>query len=218
MNKVIAFDLDGTLVNSALHLMPAYKASLLRMNRTLPPDEVLLQCIGGSQDDNHALLMPECSRETFLTYERLVAESAAEFAKTRGQCYPHIKEALDLLRKRGYLTVLCSNGTREYVVPLLDVLGLTDHLHAIQKIKDERNKTQLLASLIRDFDCVANVALVGDRHFDAEAARNNGVPFIGCLYGLFPKEIEAALPEAVLRDPLELPEVAERLLGPAQSL
>lgn len=216
MNKVVAFDLDGTLANSALHLLPSYHDSLARMNREDLPDNVLLQCIGGTQTDNHALVMPDCSWETFLQYESLVAGYASEYAKTRGKCYAHIEEALDLLRARGYLTVLCSNGTREYVCPLLDVLGLTEHLHAVQAITNERNKTELLASIIRTYDCAGNVAMVGDRHFDAEAARNNHAPFIGCKYGLFPDEIEASHPDAILEDPLELPSAVERLLGPVE--
>ena len=64
MNQVVAFDLDGTLVNSALHLLPAYHEGLARINHADLPDEILLQCIGGSQQDNHALVMPEASLET----------------------------------------------------------------------------------------------------------------------------------------------------------
>lgn len=215
MNKVVAFDLDGTLVNSVLHLLPAYHESLEKMGRAALPDETLRQCIGGAQMDNYRLVMPDVDWDTYQRYELLVAENAAKYAKMYGQCYPHIKEALDALRARGYLTVLCSNGGVEYVLPLLELLGLRPHLDHIQAIKTERNKTELLASLIRDFDCAGHAALVGDRHFDAEAARNNGIPFIGCRYGLFPEEIDAASPEAVLDDPLDLPAAAQRLLGPA---
>lgn len=216
MKKVVAFDLDGTLVNSVLHLMPAYHESLEMMNRPALPDETLRQCIGGAQMDNYKLLMPDVDWETYLRYELLVAENAAKYAKTHGQAYPRIKEALDALRARGYVTVLCSNGGVEYVLPLLDLLGLRAHLDHVQAIKTERNKTELLASLIHDFDCAGRVALVGDRHFDAEAARNNGAYFIGCHYGLFPEEIDKAKPDAVLENPLDLPQAVERLLGPAR--
>lgn len=215
MNKVVAFDLDGTLVNSVLHLLPAYRESLTHMGRPIPPENILMQCIGGAQLDNYKLMMPDCSWETYLEYEILVSENAIKYAKLYGQCYANIKEALDALRQRGYMTVLCSNGGPSYVVPLLDVLGLREHLDHIQQLTTESNKTELLASLIRDFDCKGSVVMVGDRHFDAEAARNNGIPFMGCQYGLFPNEIEQAHPEAILKRPMDLPEAAERLLGPA---
>ena len=212
MNQVVAFDLDGTLVNSALHLLPAYHEGLARINHADLPDEILLQCIGGSQQDNHALVMPEASLETYREYEQIIAECAHKYAKERGQCYPHMQESLDALRAQGYLTVLCSNGTPEYALPLLAILGLSDHMDGIQKVITERNKTEVLAALIGDYDCSGHVVMVGDRHFDAEAARNNNVPFIGCRYGLFPNEIAESHADAVINSPSELLEAVNRLL------
>lgn len=215
MNKVVAFDMDGTLVNSVKHLLPAYRESLAEIHHAPVPYEKMLQCIGGTMEDNRQLIMPESTIEEFYQYEMLVAKNATKYAKTHGECYPHIPESLKMLRQSGYITVLCSNGTREYVLPLLETLQLTKYLDHVQEITVEKNKTHLLASIVRDFDCAENIVLVGDRHFDAEAARNNGVPFIGCKYGLFPKEIDAARPEAILNDPLELLDAVKRLLGPA---
>ena len=54
--------------------------------------------------------------------------------------------------------------------------------------------------------------MVGDRHFDAEAAQNNNVPFIGCRYGLFPNEIAESHADAVINSPSELLEAVNRLL------
>lgn len=212
MNKVVAFDLDGTLANSALHLLPAYHEGLARIGHADLPDEILLQCIGGSQQDNYALVMPEASWETYREYEQIIAGLAHKYAKERGQRYPHMDESLDALRAQGYMTVLCSNGTPEYALPLLDILGLAEHMDGIQKVITERNKTEVLAALIRDYDCLGHVVMVGDRHFDAEAARNNHVPFIGCRYGLFPKEIDEAHADAVINSPSELPDAVSRLL------
>lgn len=216
MNKVVAFDLDGTLVDSVHHLMPAYLEALEEMNLPRLPENVLLQCIGGTVTDNHKIIMPDQPAERYNQYELLVAQYAAQYAKTRGQSYPRIAEMLDTLRDMGYVTVLCSNGTRDYVCPLLAVLELDHHLSHIQALSGEKNKTELLATIISRFDSAGNTVLVGDRKFDAEAARNNGVPFIGCRYGLFPDEVAAAMPQAVANAPMELPDAILRLLGPCQ--
>ena len=55
----------------------------------------------------------------------------------------------------------------------------------------------------------ADAVMVGDRHFDRTAARENGVPFVGCLYGLFPAEVTGA--DAEVKSAGELPEAIERL-------
>ena len=34
--------------------------------------------------------------------------------------------------------------------------------------------------------------MVGDRHHDMQAARDNGLPFVGCQYGYLPHEVDGA--------------------------
>ena len=41
MEKLIAFDLDGTLSRSDLFLLPAYRTALTKMGRPVLSDEVL---------------------------------------------------------------------------------------------------------------------------------------------------------------------------------
>ena len=53
--------------------------------------------------------------------------------------------------------------------------------------------------------------MVGDRHFDIEAARAVSIPVIGCGYGLAPSEVTGA--DIVVSDASELPDAVERLLG-----
>ena len=42
MEKLVAFDLDGTLSRSDLFLLPAYRTALTKMGRPLLPVELLL--------------------------------------------------------------------------------------------------------------------------------------------------------------------------------
>ena len=53
--------------------------------------------------------------------------------------------------------------------------------------------------------------MVGDRHFDIEAARAVNIPVIGCGYGLAPFEVAGA--DLVVSNASELPEAVDRLLG-----
>ena len=56
MEKLIAFDLDGTLSRSDLFLLPAYRMALTKMGRPVLSDEVLLTMIGGTTLDNAQII------------------------------------------------------------------------------------------------------------------------------------------------------------------
>lgn len=212
--KVVAFDLDGTLVDSKWHLLPAYRKAHQAVGLPVPPDDRLLMGIGGTAEDIHQLFMPQRTKEEYQEYAGKVFAYCMEAAKTGARTYPHIKESLEMLRKEGYKLVLCSNGNVEqYSTPLLGLLGILPLLDHLQPIVAERNKSELLASIIREFECEGHIVMVGDRHYDAQAARDNGVPFIGCRYGLFPAEIDEVHPDVVIEDALQLPAAVKRILG-----
>ena len=52
--------------------------------------------------------------------------------------------------------------------------------------------------------------MVGDRKFDIQAARANGIPFIGCAYGYAPQEIREA--DLVVKEPAEILPAVETLI------
>ena len=52
--------------------------------------------------------------------------------------------------------------------------------------------------------------MVGDRIFDIQAARANGIPFIGCEYGYAPEEIQDA--DVVVREAAEIYGAVETLI------
>ncbi|MEM1483668.1 HAD family hydrolase [Oscillospiraceae bacterium PP1C4] len=210
MNKVVAFDLDGTLSQSERFLIPSYREALMKVGITPPPDEVLKNMIGGTLDDNIKIAMPGRTMEEFLVYADHVHVLAAKYAAQYGAAYPGIPESLALLRERGYKIAICSNGTEDYIDHILEGLDLKKHFDFIQHIVVGCNKSQLLKRILDKFE-TTEVVMVGDRHFDETAARDNHVPFIGCAYGIYPDEVAGA--DVVLQNAYELPAAVEKLLG-----
>ncbi len=211
MNKVVAFDLDGTLSQSDAYLLRAYEGGLEAMGMPMLPKERLMQMIGGTVDDNKEIILPEGSMEKFMEYLHVVDSLAEKYARLYGHTYPGIPEALARLREKGYKIALCSNGAEGYIRFILDVLGIQELFDAIQPNIPGWNKSDLLRKILKDFQTTQGV-MVGDRHFDWEAAKDNQVPFIGCLYGLFPNEVEKA--EFTISSPEQLPALVESILGP----
>lgn len=211
MIQAVLFDLDGTLVQSDRFVLPAYRQAFADFGLPETPDEVLIQSIGGTYDENHQRTMPGRSCEEYDAYAARVYELVQTRFFSEVCAYPGIQQALARLREKGYVTALCTNASAFYYLPILQQAGLAnsfDHLIEHEKGQDK----VALAKMILQRLHAERAVMVGDRCYDAEAARASGMGFIGCRYGLFPAEIDAAKPEAVLDRPDELVAAVERVM------
>ena len=53
--------------------------------------------------------------------------------------------------------------------------------------------------------------MVGDRHHDMQAARDNGLPFVGCQYGYLPHEVDDA--KVRVAKAADIPQTVKTLIG-----
>ncbi len=93
---------------------------------------------------------------------------------------------------------------------MVDALKLKEYFDLLIWNMRGENKSQLLARILNSFDTTCGV-MVGDRHFDKTAARDNRIPFIGCGYGIYPDEVKDA--DVVLQNASELPAAVDRLFS-----
>ncbi len=208
MIRLIAFDLDGTLSQSDRFLIRSYRQASERLGAKQPPEGTLRNMIGGSYIDNRTLMEPYIKPEQFDLFSQYTREFAVKLSE--GCAYPGIVDCLEELKGMGCLPVLCSNGLSDYVEGVLQSEGLRDHFGQLLYGQKSWDKTQVLSYLMDAYHADQAV-MVGDRHFDLEAARGNKIPFIGCAYGLFPEEIQTA--DRVVETPLQIPQAVSELLG-----
>ena len=208
MIRLVAFDLDGTLSQSDRFLPQSYRQAAQRLGAAQPPEVTLRNMIGGSYQDNLQQMEPYVKPEQFDLFCQYTREFATELS--RGCAYPGIGDCLEELKQMGCLPVLCSNGLSDYVEGVLRAEGLRGHFGQLLYGQRGWDKTQVLAYLIGAYHADQAV-MVGDRHFDLEAARGNGVPFVGCGYGLFPLEIQTA--DRLVDTPAQMPQAVQELFG-----
>ena len=208
MKKLAAFDLDGTLSQSDRFLLPAYRKALTLTGRDPLPDSLLMTLIGGTAADNARVISPDGSMETYEDFTFHVVQAIRGTIPGLARAYPGVEESLRKLRRLGYKIYLCSNARREYTDLVLGQIGLLPLFDGTPEGRDGWDKPQLLAHIL-ETERPGAAVMVGDRHFDRTAARENGVPFVGCLYGLFPAEVTGA--DAEVKSAGELPEAIERL-------
>lgn len=188
---IIGFDLDGTLVDSALDLGPAVNHALLAAGRDEVSLDTTRSLIGGGArrmleralDVTGGAVGPE----QFEQLHHLLLDHYTANIATNTRAYPGCLAALDVLDALGCQLAVVTNKAEDLARLLLDQLDLTGRFASIvggDTLGRERAKPA--PDLIHE--TVARLgggsfAMVGDSTFDVRAARNAGVPVVGLSFG-----------------------------------
>jgi len=184
----IAFDLDGTLVETAPDLVGAVNHVLASRGRGRI-DEASLRALVGhgaralierafaeTGDPADAAAMPGLTT-LFLDYYRA---HIADFSRP----YP------GTLARAGAALSVCTNKAQSLAEDLLDALGMSSHFAAIVGSDalpvHKPDPEHFFEAIRRGNGDRARALLVGDSPTDAATARNANVPFIAVTFGYTP--------------------------------
>jgi phosphoglycolate phosphatase len=217
----IAFDLDGTLVDTAPDLIATL--NLLLAEERLAPLPLLeaRPFIGRGarwliERGFVAAGAPLPEDRVSELFDRFIARYLAHVAD-ESRPFPGAVEALDALKAAGARLAVCTNKRTDLSLALLDALDLTWRFDAVvgpdlapAAKPDPRHLTTTVALAGGRMD---RAVMVGDAATDAGAARAAGTPLILVDFGY--TEIPAAelAPDVLIRHFDELPQACQRLLG-----
>ncbi|MCA1652904.1 MAG: HAD family hydrolase [Sphingomicrobium sp.] len=185
--KHIVFDLDGTLVDSALHCaallseMLEERGSLRRITRT---DAVPHMSYGGPYLVT-TLLGDECGDS-----ESEVTNFRARYAArpTPERCiYPGVRQGLATLAGHGFVLGVCSNKPQALCDKIVDELGLRPSIASVvggrADLPAKPHRAMLDLNLTEMGGTAETALLVGDSEVDHELAIAAGLPFWLVSYG-----------------------------------
>lgn len=198
--KYVIFDIDGTLNRTDLYAVEAYKRAIEKRNRRTTREEIL-SCIGLSPAAIVERLFGRLEQEELESWETDIREFETELMKGNARPFDGVEQSLDALKREGYGLAICSNAFLAHIDRVLAGIGLSDYFDVIGCLDMGADKTEIVGKLLAgpDWD---QACMVGDRIFDIQAARANGIPMIGCAYGYAPEEIAGA--DIVVADALDL--------------
>ena len=203
--SVYLFDVDGTLVDSAVDICGAIQAVLATTRQNNVSEEFLRTYIGRHLLDLFQDLLPEMTREQIdqmiADYRRIYL--ARHHSLTRP--YPGVHEALAALPGRKSTATTKGTPTTRSVLEQFGLLAYFDHVQGTDGFPAKPEPDVILASLkvfdARPDDCL----FVGDSPADMEAGRRAGVKTCAVLWGYGKREDMARWePDYWVESPSEL--------------
>jgi phosphoglycolate phosphatase len=197
MRRSAIFDLDGTLTDSKPGILGCLTNALEahRIAWTGPLDWF----IGPPADQSLRRLMPDADepRRAALLHDYRLCYDATGWQQN--SVYPGVHAVLQSLRSSGWQLFVCTSKREDFTVRILDKFALSGYFLAVYADTGSlhHTKTALLRRLLEEQVLDPDTTfMVGDRNFDIEAARANGVTSIAVTYGYgTSEELDSARPD-----------------------
>lgn len=189
--KVI-FDLDGTLVDSRASIVCCLKQSLLGVAHPIPPDSDLKQYIGQPIRQILRLLLGAPSEEKLEKAVLLFRDNFSSKGILQSEAYPGIAEVLNGLHAQHFGLYVASARPQPFAVRTLEHCGIDIYFQRIFGCEFDgtwSDKSEIIGHILKSESLpFFSTVLVGDRADDIVAARRNGIPGIGALWGYGSRE------------------------------
>jgi phosphoglycolate phosphatase len=227
--KLLVFDLDGTLIDSAQDLCNSVNATLRQFGREQLADEAIAGFIG-----NGAMTLVRRSfaaAEGAAANEELLAEAYKYFLDYYREhkldytyAYEGVLEALAALKELHDLPGGAARSmavlTNKPVRPAREIcaaLGLAPYflnIYGGNSFATKKPDPEGLRALMSEAGAQPDeTVVIGDSQVDVETARNGGAWCIGCTFGLAPESLSKNPPDVIVDSPADWTEA----LNPAKS-
>ncbi|PQQ26256.1 phosphoglycolate phosphatase [Photorhabdus luminescens] len=207
--RAIAFDLDGTLVDSAGGLADALDQALLAKGLPAAGKERVAAWIGNGADImvERALtwanvkLTAQLHKETRELFDRFYETTVT----TGSQLFPEVKVTLTELAKHNLPMGIITNKPTPFIAPLLASLGISEYFSLVLGGDDVKEKKPHPAPIYLTMGTFGlrkeELLFVGDSRNDILAAQAAGCPCVGLTYGYnYGESIALSNPDCILTD------------------
>lgn len=217
--SVYLFDVDGTLLDSAVDICGAIQGVLASTHQNEVPFEVLKGYIGRHLSDLFADLFPNYTTDqinNFIEeYRRLYP--ARKHAATKA--YPGVKRVLSQLPGEKATATTKGTPTTRLVLEMFELLPYFDHVQGTDGFPAKPNPDVIYKALeglgAEPKDCL----FIGDSTADMDAARRAGVRSCAVTYGYGTRaELARWTPDYWIDDLSELLPRAEANVGVEEAL
>lgn len=214
MSRLVLFDLDGTLVDSAPGIHASVRVAVAGLGLPEPTPVQLRAMVGPPLQEGFALGFGLSGADV----DRAVAAYRAHYtagAMLDAPPYPGIPELLVRLRSDGATLAVATSKPERFAVAILEHAGLLGEFASVHGATLDgavRHKDQVVAAALARHPAGTAPVLVGDRAQDVLGAAAHGLPCIGAGWGAGEDgEMEGAGAALIAATPADVVRALEKL-------
>jgi len=181
----LIFDLDGTLIDTASLVLPAFRQALRHFSDAPKlTDDDLKKTFGMPDAEVWAYLLPNISNTLRDEAHELTEQLIHDGMQQHPALLPGALPTLETLRARGYRLTVASNCGEKYLAAVMATQGIGELMEyplCLGGVRGRR-KADILTRHFERFPS-SNAWMIGDRLTDVEAAHTHGIRCIGCNFG-----------------------------------
>jgi phosphoglycolate phosphatase len=218
--KLCAFDLDGTLVDSQLHIISAMAKAFKAEGLGAPSPDAVRNVIGLSLDDAISALAPEVSGLWVERVGNRYRDAYFDSKQVGGDVEPLADGTLEMLEtmdRDGWQLGIVTGKGRRGLMSVLDGHGLRPRFVVLKSADDGPSKpdpTLLLEAIDEAGATPGTTVMIGDTVFDLQMARAARVASIAVTWGYHSRDVLLAeRPAAMIERFAELPGVADHVVS-----
>ncbi|OCG06685.1 phosphoglycolate phosphatase, bacterial [Gilliamella sp. wkB178] len=189
--QALAFDLDGTLVDSVPGLALATQLMLADLKLPTVTNDQVKNWVGNGVDvmleRAFTAIKVELSPQLFTDAKSLFNNHYDKVIDAETKLFPHVKETLKTLYANNYPLALVTNKPAQFLPALLTSLGIKDYFALVlgggDVIKLKPHPAPLYQVLATFGLFNDQLLFVGDSKNDIDAAKNANCPTVALSYG-----------------------------------
>ncbi|MGH8720840.1 MAG: HAD family hydrolase [Burkholderiales bacterium] len=205
--RLIVFDWDGTLLDSAAGIVESIQAAARDLRLPVPTHETASHVIGLGLQDSLRTAVPTLPAERYLEF----ADAYRRHFHARQDAmvlFPGARELLQDLQAGGHRLAVATGKSRRGLEHALEATALRPYFGATRCGDETQPKPHpaMLLELMQELDAPpAQALMIGDTSHDLEMARSAHVDAVAVAYGAHPSAaLRALAPRACVASVEEL--------------
>ncbi|MGH8051577.1 MAG: HAD hydrolase-like protein [Methylococcales bacterium] len=183
--SILFFDLDGTLIDSAIGITRCVAYALEKSGEPIPPEHELRRWIGPPLRDSFGPLLNDVEKtEAAVAFyrERFETDGWAEH-----EVYDGIPGVIGTLAQRGHRLAVVTAKNDSHARKIIEHLPFGHHFEMISGASLDGRisyKSQLIQIAMETMQVPAeDCVMIGDRYMDIEGAQHHQITSVGVLWG-----------------------------------